>query len=413
MPPVPYSQPGTDPLAGIRRSRSTPRRAPCRRPDDRRTGRPRRGDRPRRDRDRRRPARRARRRGRSRPLPVDRSRRRQAVRSRRRPDVAEALDVPAACADPGRQADRRRRPVRRRGRSPRAARAHRRPRLRARRARDPGSRLPRRPGDRRRLPRPSRRDLRRRRRMRDSDVDLLLHLDGHRSRGQRRLRRRPDRARRRLRRPDRLAGRVGAHRLARPAGRRPVCARRGGRGRRRRPRGDGHPARHVECARGSRRRPGTSGLGGGRRAMPRLHELHARLPDLLLHQRRPEVRPRRDDLDRGADLGLVLHRRVREGRRRLVPAARQGPLPPVADPQVLELVGPVRVERLRRLRALHRLVPGRHRRPRGARGHRRRRAGPDAPAQDDRDGRTGARSLRSPRSRSCPPRRPPRRSAAS
>ena len=96
-----------------------------------------------------------------------------------------------------------------------------------------------------------------------------------------------------------------------------------------------------------------------------------------------------DDLDRGADLGLLLHRRLREGRRRLLPAARQGPLSPVADPQVLDLVGPVRVERLRRLRPVHRLVPGRHRRPRGAGGHRRHRPGPDAAAHDDRDGRLG------------------------
>ena len=34
-------------------------------------------------------------------------------------------------------------------------------------------------------------------------------------------------------------------------------------------------------------------------------------------------------------------------------------LPPVADPQAVDLVGPVRRVRLRRLRSLHRLVPGR------------------------------------------------------
>src|SRR5690606_18202174 len=43
-----------------------------------------------------------------------------------------------------------------------------------------------------------------------------------------------------------------------------------------------------------------------------------------------------------------------------------GPLPPVAHPQVLHLVRPVRRVRLRGLRPLHHLVPGRHRRHRGA-----------------------------------------------
>ena len=120
-----------------------------------------------------------------------------------------------------------------------------------------------------------------------------------------------------------------------------------------------------------------------------------------------------------ADLGLLLHRRLREGRRRLVPAARQGSLPPVADPQVLDLVGPVRVERLRRLWPVHRLVPGRHRRPRGARGHRRRRARPDATAADHRDGSGSHRPAPAvvPAApavlRRRPPQRLPRRSGAS
>ena len=112
-------------------------------------------------------------------------------------------------------------------------------------------------------------------------------------------------------------------------------------------------------------------LGRGRRTLPRLRQLHARLPDLLLHQRRRRLRPRRR---RGLDrppLGQLLQPRLRAGRRRRqLPAEGQGPLPPVADPQVLDLVGPVRLERLRRLRPVHRLVPGRHRRPRGAGGHR-------------------------------------------
>ena len=70
--------------------------------------------------------------------------------------------------------------------------------------------------------------------------------------------------------------------------------------------------------------------------------------------------------DRSA-LGQLLQPRLRaRRRRRQLPAEGQGPLSPVADPQVLDLVGPVRLERLRRLRSLHRLVPGRDRRPRRA-----------------------------------------------
>ena len=67
-----------------------------------------------------------------------------------------------------------------------------------------------------------------------------------------------------------------------------------------------------------------------------------------------------------AGLGQLLHRRLRQGRRRQLPAAHAGPLPPVADPQVRDVVGPVRDLRLRRLRPLRDLVPGRDRRPRRA-----------------------------------------------
>ena len=68
-------------------------------------------------------------------------------------------------------------------------------------------------------------------------------------------------------------------------------------------------------------------------------------------------------------------------RRRQLPPDGQGPLPPVAHPQVLDLVGPVRLDRLRRLRPLHRLVPGRHRRPRGARRDRPGRRAEPAPSR--------------------------------
>ena len=108
--------------------------------------------------------------------------------------------------------------------------------------------------------------------------------------------------------------------VARPAGGRSIGPRGGGRGRRRRPPGDGHPAGHVGRPGGPRRRAGAPGLGGRRRTLSRLHELHARLPDLLLHQRRAALRPRRHDLDRGTDLGFLLRRRFRARSR----AARSG-----------------------------------------------------------------------------------------
>ena len=70
-------------------------------------------------------------------------------------------------------------------------------------------------------------------------------------------------------------------------------------------------------------------------------------------------------------VGQLLQPRLRPGRRgRQLPTEGPGPLPPVADPQVLDLVGPVRLVRLRRLRTLHRLVPGRDRRPGRAHGDR-------------------------------------------
>ena len=82
------------------------------------------------------------------------------------------------------------------------------------------------------------------------------------------------------------------------------------------------------------------------------------------------LRPgRRRHHDR-ATLGLVLQRRLRQGRRRQLPTAAAGPISAVAHPQVRHLARAVRHLRLRRLRALHHLVPGGHRRARGARRHR-------------------------------------------
>ena len=133
----------------------------------------------------------------------------------------------------------------------------------------------------------------------------------------------------------------------------------------------------VEGLRGTAAGPArVAPLGGGRGPLPRLRELHAGLPDLLLHEREPAVRPRRRRLRRRAELGLLLLGRLRQGRRRQLPVAPRGPLPAVADPQVRDLGRPVRNVRLRGLRPLHHLVPGRHRRPRGARGDRQPAAGP-------------------------------------
>ena len=161
-------------------------------------------------------------------------------------------------------------------------------RLRDRRAADPGARAPRRPGRRRRLSGAPRVRAHRRGRMRHahstcfctsmgtgpevtggSDVALTELDDG-------------------------FVVRVGSPpapavidsldlALADPsAGRRAPSA-----SRRRRPRGDGR--RRSTCPTVPTRAAGVArppALGRRRRALPGLHQLHARLPDLLLHQRR-------------------------------------------------------------------------------------------------------------------------------
>ena len=63
-----------------------------------------------------------------------------------------------------------------------------------------------------------------------------------------------------------------------------------------------------------------------------------------------------------ATLGLLLQRRLRQGRRWQLPPAAAGPISAMAHPQVRHLARAVRHLRLRRLRALHHVVPGRHRR---------------------------------------------------
>ncbi len=112
------------------------------------------------------------------------------------------------------------------------------------------------------------------------------------------------------------------------------------------------------------------GMGEDRGTLPVVRQLHDGLPHLLLQHDHPAGRARRTDLDLGADLGLVLHRRLRSRRGRQLPQPAARPIPAVADPQVRDLGRPVRQLRLRRLRALHHLVPGGHRRAGRAAGDR-------------------------------------------
>ena len=176
-----------------------------------------------------------------------------------------------------------------------AARLRRRPRLRDRRPRDPGSGDARRPARRRRPRRPARRRPRRRRRVRDRhrapasaprwapgpEVDggadiVLSELDeGFVVRAGTEA----GAAHRRPARPP--TGRARA-RPTGPPPRSPPSAR-----------AIGDPVPTDGPARAAPRRARPSALGGGRRALPRLRQLHARLPDLLLHQRRGRLGPRR------------------------------------------------------------------------------------------------------------------------
>ena len=63
---------------------------------------------------------------------------------------------------------------------------------------------------------------------------------------------------------------------------------------------DGRPARPAAGA------DGASALGRGRQPLPVLRQLHAGVPDVLLHQRRARDRPRRQRSRQRARLGLVL-----------------------------------------------------------------------------------------------------------
>ena len=201
-------------------------------------------------------------------------------------------------------------------------------------------------------------------------IDLLLHIDGHGTRGHRRRRHRPGRARRRVHGPGAQRGRAERSSRASTSAAAPddqiaTAARpgRGGPGRDRRSRADRRSCRSV-CARRPTIRAGPrspSAAWPARTARSSARPASARASSVA------------SDLDGvagddGTDVGQLLHARLRRGS----PATRNfrprvgRPISPVADPQVLDLVGPVRLDRLRRLRPVHHVVPGRHRRSRGA-----------------------------------------------
>ena len=115
--------------------------------------------------------------------------------------------------------------------------------------------------------------------------------------------------------------------------------------------------------------PRAPALGRGRRALPDLRQLHAGLPDLLLHHASRtstdltgERRRAHRRWDSCFTVGPLLHpRRQRAASTRS--RYRQWMTHKLGD-----LDRPVRQLRLRRLRTLHHLVPGRHRHHRGGGG---------------------------------------------
>ena len=135
-------------------------------------------------------------------------------------------------------------------------------------------------------------------------------------------------------------------------------------------RGSARPDRRPGPDRGAPRpaaraaRPST--LGPGRGALHHVRQLHACLPDVLLHDAHAGNGPHRRDGRGEPELGQLLQPGLCQGCRRQLPRSAAGPLPTVAHPQVRHLVGPVRHLGLCRLRPLHHLVPGRDRRSRRA-----------------------------------------------
>ena len=91
--------------------------------------------------------------------------------------------------------------------------------------------------------------------------------------------------------------------------------------------------------------PRPPALGRRRRPLPDLRQLHARLPDLLLLDRRGRHRPRRRRGRAHAGLGHLLLGRLLLHPRGQRPAVRPLALPAVDDPQARHLARPVRLAR--------------------------------------------------------------------
>jgi hypothetical protein len=106
-------------------------------------------------------------------------------------------------------------------------------------------------------------------------------------------------------------------------------------------------------------------VGRGGRALPHVWQLHDGLSYVLLHDRRGRHRPRRAARRAPSTLGLLLHGRLFAHPWRRGPRHGTIALPTVDDAQAGDLVGPVRLLRLRRLRALHHMMPGGDRPHRG------------------------------------------------
>ncbi len=122
--------------------------------------------------------------------------------------------------------------------------------------------------------------------------------------------------------------------------------------------GDG-PAWTVAAGAGCRR------LGGRRRPVPHLRQLHHGVPHLLLHHHRGHDRPDRRARRAVAALVFLFRTRLQPPARRRCADLGGEPLPTVDVPQTRHLVRPVRQLRLRGMRTVHRLVSRRHRHHRG------------------------------------------------
>ena len=105
---------------------------------------------------------------------------------------------------------------------------------------------------------------------------------------------------------------------------------------------DGPAARHDRSARHARAQPRARSLGRGRVALPHLRQLHAGLPDVLLHERRGHTDLAGDEAERVRAWDSCYSRRLLVHPRRQHPALGALALPPVADAQVRHVARPVR-----------------------------------------------------------------------